>query len=351
MDYEKTRILIKELRNKKNISQEQLAEKLFCDRTMINKIENGTRFLSIDELILLSKALDVSLEELVAGEIKQKNNIEIINNKFYEYLKTLNIKLKKMYLSVCILILMMILCFVGFAIFYFFHNYGSIRVYNFYGKSEKYEIIDGLLVMSKRKIYFKINEINPEVSKIIIESEISGKRKKIYEGDTNVVLDDFYGYSAFIDYDSFINGKQKIFVVINEEEIELIFEEDFVNDGFFYQKVDKISEETNKNEKKFPSKINELFTCNEGEGCYLKQEEKIIIFNNNILTVMPENNNYIYIYDIDNKILDFQNNVDSQKNVTINAKDDTLVCVSGDCNNKDNIYNEFKKNYILKYLK
>ncbi len=349
MDYEKTRVLIKELRNKKNMSQEQLAEKLFCDRTMINKIENGTRFLSIDELILLSKALDVSLEELVAGEMKQKNNTEIINNKFYEYLKTQNTKFKKLRLSVYILIIMMIFCFVGFTIFYFFHNYGSIRVYNFYGNSEKYEITDGLLVMSKRKIYFKINEINPEESKIIIESEIDGKRKKVYEGDSNVVLNDFYGYSAFIDYDSFINGKQKIFVVINGEEIELIFEEDFVNDGFFYRKEDKISEEKNRDEKKSFSKINELFTCKKGEGCFLEQEGEIIIFNNNILTVMTENNNYIY--DIDNEILDYQDNIDSQKNVSINAKEDTLVCVSGDCNNKENIYNEFKKNYILKYLK
>lgn len=38
---------IKELRTKENLSQEDVADKLFCSRSLISKWEQGSRFLPI----------------------------------------------------------------------------------------------------------------------------------------------------------------------------------------------------------------------------------------------------------------------------------------------------------------
>ena len=347
MDYEKTRTLIRELRMQKNWSQEQLADKVFLDRTAINKIEKGTRNITIDELILLSDALNITIEELVAGEIKQKDNENLIKNKFHEYLKSQNTKLKKMRLCIFILLIILIVCFIGFTITYFFQNYNSIRVYRFYGTSQNYEITDGLLVISKKKIYFKINDIQPEVNNIAIYSEINNNKEKVYEGNPNVIIQDIYGYSEFVNYNSFIKGEQKIYIMINGEEIELKFKKDFINDGFFYKEYDDIGDDSTELHDKIPKKIKELFNCNE-EECYLIQDNENIIFNNGMLTVI--NDSYSYIYDIETKTLNFQDYVNSQNDVSISIQESKLICLSGNCNNVDKIYNNFSQRYFSTYL-
>ncbi len=348
MDYEKTRTLIRELRIQKNWSQEQLADKVFLDRTAINKIEKGTRNITIDELILLSDALNITIEELVAGEIKQKDNENLIKNKFHEYLKSQNTKLKKMRLCIFILLIILIVCFIGFTITYFFQNYNSIRVYRFYGTSQNYEITDGLLVISKKKIYFKINDIQPEVNTIAIYTEINNNKEKVYEGSPDVIIQDIYGYSEFINYNSFIKGRQKIYIMINGEEIELKFEKDFINDVFFYKAYDEIGDDSNKLNSEIPKKIEKLFNCNNEGECYLNTNNENIIFNSGMLTVI--NDSYSYLYDIESKILNFQDYVNPQNNVSISIQESNLICLSGNCNDIDKTYSNFSQKYISAYL-
>lgn len=55
------------LREAKNISQEKLAELAGMHRTYLGGIERGERNLSLLNMVKLSKALDVSLAELVKG--------------------------------------------------------------------------------------------------------------------------------------------------------------------------------------------------------------------------------------------------------------------------------------------
>lgn len=54
---------IKELRNNKRLTQEQLALLSELDRTYIASVEKGKRNISIINLYKISKALEISLEE------------------------------------------------------------------------------------------------------------------------------------------------------------------------------------------------------------------------------------------------------------------------------------------------
>lgn len=96
MDCEKIGKFIKKMREEKKWSQEILADKLFCDRTKINKIEKGKRYIKVDDLILLSEIFELSMEELISGEKQDKNNKARLEITFKEYLKVQNTKVKKL---------------------------------------------------------------------------------------------------------------------------------------------------------------------------------------------------------------------------------------------------------------
>ncbi len=65
---------LKKLRKEKNISQEQLAEKLNISRQAISKWESGKAYPDIDNLILRD-IFNVSLDELMVNEKTDKGKI------------------------------------------------------------------------------------------------------------------------------------------------------------------------------------------------------------------------------------------------------------------------------------
>lgn len=56
------------LRKQKNLTQEELAEKLYVSRTAISKWESGRGYPSIDSLKALSRFFVVSIDDLLSGE-------------------------------------------------------------------------------------------------------------------------------------------------------------------------------------------------------------------------------------------------------------------------------------------
>ena len=62
-----TKDIIFELRTKKGLSQEELAEKIFVTRQAVSRWENGETIPNIDTLKLLSKLFDVSINTLLGS--------------------------------------------------------------------------------------------------------------------------------------------------------------------------------------------------------------------------------------------------------------------------------------------
>ena len=81
---------IKELRTRKRLTQEQLAELVNMGERNLSKIECGINFISAETLEKISKALDVSpkdlfdFEHLKDDKIKKSELIDAINNNFID---------------------------------------------------------------------------------------------------------------------------------------------------------------------------------------------------------------------------------------------------------------------------
>lgn len=58
---------LKKLRKKNNLTQEELADKLFISRTLVVKWETGKRYPSRDALTKLAEIFGVTYEELIEG--------------------------------------------------------------------------------------------------------------------------------------------------------------------------------------------------------------------------------------------------------------------------------------------
>ena len=64
-DFMETKDIIYELRTKKGLSQEELAEKVFVTRQAVSRWENGETIPNIDTLKRLSQLFDVSINRLL----------------------------------------------------------------------------------------------------------------------------------------------------------------------------------------------------------------------------------------------------------------------------------------------
>lgn len=61
---------IKKYRTMRKLSQEELAEKVFVTRQTVSNWENGKSYPDIHSLLLLSSLFEVSLDELIKGDIE-----------------------------------------------------------------------------------------------------------------------------------------------------------------------------------------------------------------------------------------------------------------------------------------
>lgn len=80
MDQKKVGIFLKELRKEKNITQEQLAEKLNVSARTVSRWETGNNMPDISVLVDLAEFYEVSIPEIIDGERKSEN----MNNELKE---------------------------------------------------------------------------------------------------------------------------------------------------------------------------------------------------------------------------------------------------------------------------
>ena len=66
---------VKKYRTELKLSQEELAEKVYVTRQTVSNWENGKSYPDIHSLLLLSSLFDVSLDQLIKGDIETMKKI------------------------------------------------------------------------------------------------------------------------------------------------------------------------------------------------------------------------------------------------------------------------------------
>lgn len=142
---------IANLRNEKNLTQEDLAEKLFIDKRKISRWECGTSVPDFDMLIKLSKILDVSLYELsICKRIENESIKRRIINKFKnakDYKKhIIKNKIKSL------LLLIFFIIFIITAIYTIKHN-GTVFIYELNSLDNNYYIEGSYIKTGEYKLF------------------------------------------------------------------------------------------------------------------------------------------------------------------------------------------------------
>ncbi len=123
---------LQNLRKIKNISQEQLAEKLEVSRQAVSKWESGTGYPETDKLITISEIFDCSLDDLIKG------NISIIESQETLKYDKLQNKISKGISFGVFLIL------IGISILVYFAGIAEIAPENL---QEKYEVLGVIIFL------------------------------------------------------------------------------------------------------------------------------------------------------------------------------------------------------------
>lgn len=157
MDYEKIAKFLVELRSEKKLTQEALAKVLCVDRGTISKWERAVYLPSIEMLVTISEFYDVTVNELVYGARKNKDNAKDVDNVSIAVMKENVRKVRKLtiFFSTIIFLLIAIMPFI-----YFFSNYNSIKVYKIGGESEHFNSLNGLMIVTKKNSYIRFGMVN-----------------------------------------------------------------------------------------------------------------------------------------------------------------------------------------------
>lgn len=231
-------LFIKELRNEKGLSQEELGEVLFVHRTTINKWEKGNVIPLNDTLLRISDFFDVSVDELLNGKrniVEEKTSstglaiIDLIRS---------NKKLSKVLFISGIAFFSLLLLFL---LYYFFTTYDSTHVYIINGDNENIKMREGLMIVSNDRLYFRVGDFYYNDEKIELSNIV--KIKVIYKDDNNIkVLIEGDGRNLFVELSKskellikLLEKNEPLYIIVEyqdiKEEIELWYYEDFSNDS------------------------------------------------------------------------------------------------------------------------
>lgn len=152
MDQEKIGRYICECRKRKNITQIELAQKLLVSNRAVSKWEKGK---SMPDVVLfnpLCEILDISINELLAGE---SNNMD--SNVTIEAIKYYNGKAMRR--RFIILSSIIIFAVVAFLSIYMINNYGKCKIYAIDTKNEEF-FVNGYLMINQKNKILAINRLD-----------------------------------------------------------------------------------------------------------------------------------------------------------------------------------------------
>lgn len=154
MNQEKVGLFISERRKEKKFTQKELADKLGVTDRSVSNWENGKCLPDYSLFPMLCKELSITLEELLAGEVKPKKNNNVI-----DYISYLSKKQKRKYIiGIFVVAIILILAFLITC--YFINNFNKTIVYELSGESENFVYSDSLVLYSNNKNIITTGNIN-----------------------------------------------------------------------------------------------------------------------------------------------------------------------------------------------
>ena len=254
MDYEKIAKFLVELRSEKKLTQEALAKVLCVDRGTISKWERAVYLPSIEMLVTISEFYDVTVNELVYGARKNKDNAKDVDNVSIAVMKENVRKVRKLtiFFSTIIFLLVAIMPFI-----YFFSNYNSIKVYKIGGESEHFNSLNGLMIVTKKNSYIRFGMVNAFNE----NDKVTEARLYYKNGDeeinlrTRENLEDLivnkYGYDEYFSYRDVDKFMDNLYLEVNsdkyDETIKLKFRKVESNDNFVYTLNNNVSDDESSN--------------------------------------------------------------------------------------------------------
>ncbi len=212
---------ISECRKNKNLTQKELAEKLYISEKTISKWECGKGLPEVSLMKPLCKELDITVTELLNG-CRDVKNEETKENSIIEYIDY-NKKKSRHKLIILSIISILLITFILSTICYFFNTYNKIAVYELYGENENFIVNE--MYLTKSNIYnilytgqidLKNTELNKED---IIDIELKCEDTTIYGGSSfeNTTYKEKYGYNELLN-DYKLNNIDKWIIKITYKE-------------------------------------------------------------------------------------------------------------------------------------
>lgn len=252
MNGKKIGLFIKDLRQKNNMSQNALAEKIPINREAISKWENGRTIPDSSTLIRLSEIFKVSIDEIMFGEYKSKENekeLQDINLMIYDDRNMINKKLNKISKILIVSLIILLIIIIAFLFYYFLNSYDSVKIYTIESVPDDIYLTDGAVMLTGENIYFRLGNVNGidenEIEKIVLYYDDKGNRTIIYEGTSgkDALIRDFYDYNEYFTIKNKNVIFDSLFVDIYYDKkvktIELIMKEDYSNKKIFFSKSKK----------------------------------------------------------------------------------------------------------------
>lgn len=250
MNDEKRGKFLQQLRIEKNLTQKEVSEILHYSDNAISNWEKGKTLPNNPEtLVKISELYEVSIEELLYGERKSKDNSKEISNNMENVYKK-SYKKFKTTLTITI-ILSLVLVVVSLISIYFIYIKGKIISYKIEGASEHFIIDNSSILYTNKVDILNLNKVTPRNNEIINKITFyyvdeKGKKRLIFSGPNNFYyVEEDKGYNEY-NFKELINNKSFIEINYNDnlkEVISLNLIQRFKNDSIFVKEKAKISDE------------------------------------------------------------------------------------------------------------
>lgn len=183
MNQKKIGEFITKCRKKKKITQEGLGEILGINGRSVSKWERGLNMPDLEKLPLLAKELDITVSELLKGELNTDENKE--DDSSFESIE-FYVKDSKKKILIITSIIISVMLFI-FSLIFFFSNFAKNKIYTISSLNDEI-ILKGYLFMTPEQNIIVINNLDYQSDTVGTNKEPTIKEISIYLNNDNAKI-------------------------------------------------------------------------------------------------------------------------------------------------------------------